>query len=105
MELNECTNRQMRYKGNCKQCGKEVYSYYKSQLPTFCSHKCSNQWKWDNIRERKKYIILKSGMIKLHYNDIFMVSLLVLNVKKYIIFFGGEYYERFNIGCIGSRYG
>lgn len=59
MELNEYTTRQKRYKGICKQCGKEVSSYYKSQLPTFCSHKCSNQWKWENIRERKKYIVFK----------------------------------------------
>ena len=59
MELSECTNRQNRFKGNCKQCGKDVYSYYKSQLPNFCSRKCSNQWKWDNIRERKKYVIFK----------------------------------------------
>lgn len=43
-----------RFKGHCKQCGKEVGAYYKSQVPTFCSHKCSNQWKWDNIRQRKK---------------------------------------------------
>lgn len=48
-----------RYFGRCKQCGKEIGAYYKSQLKTFCSHKCSNQWKWDNIRERKKYIVYK----------------------------------------------
>lgn len=44
-----------RYFGQCKQCGKEVGAYYKSQVPTFCSYECSNQWKWDNIRRRKKY--------------------------------------------------
>lgn len=44
----------IRYKGKCKQCGKEVGAYYKSQVPTFCSYECSNQWKWDNIRQRKK---------------------------------------------------
>lgn len=44
-----------RYFGRCKQCGKEVSAYYKSQLPTFCSYECSNQWKWDNVRQRKKF--------------------------------------------------
>lgn len=44
-----------RYFGKCKQCGKEVGAYYKSQVPTFCSYECSNQWKWDNIRQRKEF--------------------------------------------------
>lgn len=56
MELSEFTSPTTRFKGFCKQCGKEVGAYYKSQLPSFCSHKCSNQWKWDNVREHKKYI-------------------------------------------------
>lgn len=47
--------RPIRYKGKCKQCGKEVGAYYKSQVPTFCSYECSNQWKWDNIRQRKEF--------------------------------------------------
>lgn len=44
-----------RYFGKCKQCGKEVGAYYKSKVPTFCSYECSNQWKWDNIRQRKEF--------------------------------------------------
>lgn len=47
--------RTIRYKGTCKQCGKEVGAYYKSQVPTFCSYECSNQWKWNNVRQRKEF--------------------------------------------------
>lgn len=59
MTLFDVFEMEERYFEKCKQCGKEIGAYYKSQLTTFCSHKCSNQWKWDNIRERKKYIELK----------------------------------------------
>lgn len=46
-----------RFVGKCEQCGKEIGSRYKSTMPRFCSHACSNQWKWDNIRtDRKKFI-------------------------------------------------
>ena len=45
-----------RYKGYCKQCGKEVGSYYKSQLPTFCSYECSNKWQWDNVRQKQEKV-------------------------------------------------
>lgn len=58
MQSKEFINQQMRFKGYCKQCNKPIYAYYKSQLPTFCSRKCSNKWKWDNIREKRKYLTL-----------------------------------------------
>lgn len=45
-----------RFKGHCKQCGKEVGAYYKSQVPTFCSYECSNQWKWDNVRQKQEKV-------------------------------------------------
>lgn len=42
--------------GKCEWCGQTVSSKYRSILPRFCSHKCSNQWKWDNIRARKAFV-------------------------------------------------
>ena len=44
------------YSRKCEQCGSIITAKYKSQLKRFCSHKCSNQWKWDNVRERKEFI-------------------------------------------------
>lgn len=46
----------MKYKGVCEQCGTVIESKHKSTLKRFCSHKCSNQWKWDNVRSRVEYI-------------------------------------------------
>lgn len=45
--------------GICKQCGKTTTAKYKSQLKTFCSIKCANQWKWNNQRGRAKYYEFK----------------------------------------------
>lgn len=43
----------------CKKCGKIVEADTPSQKRDFCSFKCSNQWKWDNIRNKEKRDILK----------------------------------------------
>ena len=43
-------------KSNCELCGKEKEYPYPSWVKRFCSHKCSNQWKWDNLREKGKNI-------------------------------------------------
>ena len=48
-----------RFEGVCEYCGKPTYAKYKSQLKRFCSHKCSNQWKWENVRERVKNVTKK----------------------------------------------
>lgn len=48
-----------RYVGVCQQCGQPTYSRYRSTLKRFCSHACSNQWKWDNIRKHREYIETK----------------------------------------------
>lgn len=56
--LNEYIKQTMRYKGYCKQCGKEIEAHYKSKMPTFCSYECSNRWKWDNLRKRKELLEL-----------------------------------------------
>lgn len=42
--------------GICEYCGKEKLYKYKSQIKRFCSHKCSNNYKWKNIRNRAKYL-------------------------------------------------
>ena len=42
-----------RYKGTCLYCGAPTFAHYKSKLKTFCSHTCSNRWKWENVRKRK----------------------------------------------------
>ena len=44
------------FKHKCELCGKEKEYKYKSQIKRFCCHKCSNQYKWNNIRQHKKYI-------------------------------------------------
>ena len=43
-----------RFQGVCECCGKPTYAQYRSTLKRFCSHKCSNQWKWDNLYEHRK---------------------------------------------------
>ena len=48
----------MIYKHKCEWCGKEKEYKYKSYIKRFCSHKCSNQYKWEKLRKRKKYITL-----------------------------------------------
>lgn len=52
-------NKGARYQGICEQCGAPTYAHYKSQLPRFCSFKCSNQWKWDNVRPKAEYVEMK----------------------------------------------
>lgn len=47
------------FEGVCEQCGGVVVSKYKSTLKRFCSYKCSNQWKWENARQRKEYVVKK----------------------------------------------
>ncbi len=39
-------------KSKCELCGKEKEYSYKSVVKRFCSYKCSNQWKWDNVRKK-----------------------------------------------------
>ena len=43
---------------NCEYCNKKKEYIYKSAVKRFCSHKCSNTWKWENIREKAKTKIL-----------------------------------------------
>lgn len=61
------------YVSKCEYCGKEKEYKYKSQIKRFCSHKCSNNYKWENIRQRAEYIILNCPMcnkqIKIYKND------------------------------------
>lgn len=45
--------------GVCEYCGKPTTARYKSQLKRFCSHKCANRWKWENVRDRKQYVKVK----------------------------------------------
>lgn len=42
----------MMYYGTCEYCGGVTSANYKSQLKRFCSHRCSNSYKWENIRKR-----------------------------------------------------
>lgn len=41
----------------CEKYGREFTVKYASSTKRFCSHKCSNAWKWENVRERQKYFI------------------------------------------------
>ena len=43
-------------KGYCEYCGKEMVAPSKSRLKRFCSHKCSNRWKWENVRKRAQIL-------------------------------------------------
>lgn len=36
----------------CEYCGKDKEYKYPSLVKRFCSHKCSNQYKWENSREK-----------------------------------------------------
>lgn len=45
-------------KGFCEYCGKEMTAPNKSRLHRFCSHKCSNRWKWENIRKRAETVVI-----------------------------------------------
>lgn len=40
----------------CEKCGKQFVVKYASITKRFCSHKCSSAWKWENVRERQKYL-------------------------------------------------
>lgn len=51
----------MRYVGTCEYCGGETSAYYKSQLKRFCSHTCSNRYKWENLRARAETVKLMCG--------------------------------------------
>lgn len=42
----------------CEYCGKEITATCKSKLHRFCSHKCSNRWKWENVRKRASTITI-----------------------------------------------
>ena len=44
----------MKHFGICEFCGKKTEYKYKSWIKRFCSFKCSNQWKWNCIRQRAK---------------------------------------------------
>lgn len=41
----------------CERCGEEFTVKRSSSNQRFCSYKCSNEWKWENVRERQKYVI------------------------------------------------
>lgn len=45
-------------KGFCEYCGKEITADRPSNLHRFCSHKCSNRWKWENVRKRAETITI-----------------------------------------------
>lgn len=45
-------------KGYCEYCGKEMTAPNKSRLHRFCSHECSNRWKWENTRKRAETITI-----------------------------------------------
>lgn len=47
------------FKSKCEWCGKEKKYKYKSTIKRFCSHKCSNDYKWAKLRTRKQYIELE----------------------------------------------
>lgn len=40
----------------CERCGKESIYPYPSAGKRFCSRKCSNQWKWDHLYAKGKYM-------------------------------------------------
>ena len=44
------------FKSKCEWCGKEKEYKYKSVIKRFCSHKCSNNYKWANLRAKKEYL-------------------------------------------------
>lgn len=44
--------------GKCEYCGKEMSAPCRSQLRRFCSHKCSNRWKWENVRKRAETVTM-----------------------------------------------
>lgn len=41
---------------SCEKCGKVREAKYPSFKKRFCSFKCSNQWKWDNVRKHERKI-------------------------------------------------
>lgn len=57
----------------CEYCGKEKEYKYPSQAKRFCSHRCSNNYKWENIRKRAEYIKLNCPIcnkeIVIYQND------------------------------------
>lgn len=40
----------------CEYCGKIKQYRSPSLVKRFCSHRCSNQWKWENVRKRAENI-------------------------------------------------
>ena len=52
----------------CEYCGKEKEYKYPSQAKRFCSYKCSNKYKWENLRERAKIIELECPICKNKFN-------------------------------------
>lgn len=45
--------------GKCKNCGIEKEYKYKSTIRDFCSHKCSNIYKWKHTIEKAKVVTIK----------------------------------------------
>lgn len=43
----------------CEYCGTEKQYKSPSLVKRFCSHKCSNRWKWEHVREKAQTITLK----------------------------------------------
>ena len=48
----------------CEYCGQIKQYKSPSLVKRFCSHKCSNQWKWDNVREKARLITLTCPQCK-----------------------------------------
>lgn len=44
----------------CQRCGKKCEAKYKSHARRFCSHKCANDQRWENIEKKQKTIICKT---------------------------------------------
>jgi len=64
----------------CEQCGN---SFENIRNRRFCSHKCSNQWKWDNVREKAVQVITRCMMCGENFS---------INI--------GEYNRRINSGNV-----
>lgn len=43
-------------KSKCEKCGIEKEYKCPSLVKRFCSHKCSNKWKWDNVRKKGAFL-------------------------------------------------
>lgn len=52
----------------CEYCGKEKEYKYPSQAKRFCSYKCSNQYKWEHLRQKAKTIELECSICNKKFN-------------------------------------